>query len=300
MTDPITIFRGTSGLNIVDPPTRIGQQENGFVDLQAAVNISIDQSGRPQTRRGVTQLQSGSFHSLFCDGGDCFVVKDNALYQVAADGSLSGAIRSGLSNNRMSYAQVGDRTYYSNGIDFGIIYQGKHVDWVEEDYIGPETHRHFSGPVSGNHIAEFFGRMLIAKDNVLWWSEPYNFGLYDMAGSFVQFYTKIIMFAPVDMGLFLSTEKNTYFLTGRDPKQWQVKKVAGYPAIEWTNIRVEAADIGAELSGQYVVWASCEGAILGMPDGNIVNLNKRKVIYPESARTGFGALVGTNYIHGMM
>jgi len=294
MAEPITIFKGTTGLNTVSDPVRIEP-----TDLQVAVNISIDSSGRPRTRRGLTQLQTGSFHSLFCAGRDCFVIKDGSLYQVAANGSLSGAIKSGLSNNRMSYAQVGDRTYYSNGIDLGIIYQGQHVDWDEEDYIGPGTHRHFSGPVSGDHIAEFFGRMLIAKYNVLWWSEPYNFGLYDMASSFVQFYTKIIMLAPVDQGLFISTEKNTYFISGRDSTKWQARKVAGYPAIEWTNVKVEADDIGAEVSGQYAVWASSEGAILGTPDGNIINLNKKKIIYPETAKTGFGCLVGTNYIHGM-
>jgi len=141
--------------------------------------------------------------------------------------------------------------------------------------------------------------MLVSKENVLWWSEPYNFGLFDMAVSFVQFYTKIVMLAKVNGGLFLSTEKNTYFLAGRDPGQWQAQKVAGYPAIEWTNTIAEASDIGAELPGQYAVWVSREGVILGAPDGNIVNLNKRKIIYPETVKSGFGGLIGTNFIHGV-
>ena len=53
--------------------------------------------------------------------------------------------------------------------------------------------------------------MLISRDNVLWWSEPFDFGLYDAAKSFIQFYTKIIMLKPVKDGLFLSTEKTNLF-----------------------------------------------------------------------------------------
>ncbi len=300
MSEPIVIFQGTSGLNIVDDPVRFKTDSNGISDLQVAVNVSIDQSGRVRSRRGVTQLQEGNYHSLFCAGGDCFVVGDDTLYQVASNGSLS-SIRSSLTKVQMSYAQIGDRTYYTNSFELGIIYQGQHVDWEEESYFGPETHRSFSGPMPGHHLAEFFGRMLITNENALFWSEPYNFGLFNLAASFVQFHTKIIMLKTMDSGLFLSTENNTYFLIGRDPGQWQLRKVANYPAIEGTCAidYISGADIGLEIPGQVAVWASREGAIMGLPDGRITNLNKKKIIYPETAQTGFGGLVGYNFIHGV-
>lgn len=298
MSDPITIYSGSTGLNIVDPPTRLIMQDNGFVDIQVAINVTIDRSGRVQSRPDVRQLQEGNFHSLFCKNKTCLVVSDGILYKVAIDGSLS-IIKFGLTDAKMDYTQVGDRIYYTNNYDLGIVYQEQYVDWIKENYYGPETHRHFDGPIPGNHLCEFFGRIIITKDNVLYYSEPYNFGLFNFAGSFIQFHTKIIMLATVNNGLFISTENNTYFLVGRDPKQWQLQKVAGYPAIEWTNTFIEASDIGAELPGQYAVWASKEGAILGTPEGNIINLNKRKIIYPEAAKTGFGGMFGTNFIHGM-
>jgi hypothetical protein len=296
---PITIFQGSSGLNIVDDPVRIEQTRGGRVDLQVAVNVFIDQSGRVLSRRGTSLLQSGSYHSLFCDGGDCFVIQGDTMYRVAEDGSLS-SIKTGLHESRMSYAQAGDRTYYANGFDRGIIYQGAHEDWTAGTYVGPDTHRQFTGPVTGNHLAVYFGRMLIAVENVLWWSEPYNFGLYDPAASFVQFHTKIRMMKPVDGGLYLSTEKKTYFLAGRSPLAWVSRTVCGYPAIDWavSGNYMDGADLGLD-PGQYAVWASREGAILGSPDGAVRNLNKRKIIYPEEARTGFGELIGTNFIHGV-
>jgi len=295
MRDKITIFQGSTGLNIVDDPVRLAE-----TDLQVAVNISIDQSGRVKSRPRTMQVQAGNFHSLFCDGGDCFVIKDTALYQVAADGSLTG-IRSGLTDAPMAFAQVGDKTYYTNGFEKGIISGGVSSVWSKGTYVGPTTHRHFSAPPIGHHLAVFAGRMLISQDNVLWWSEPFNFGLYDLSGSFVQFNTKITLVKPIDAGVFISTEKNTYFLSGTDPKQWTLRTVATYPAIEWTDAieYLSAADLGIDIPGKVPVWASTEGAILGTPNGNIINLNKKKVIYPEVARSGFGGLIGFNFIHGV-
>lgn len=292
---PITIFKGTTGLNTVSDPVRIKSS-----DLQVAVNISIDSSGRPHERKSSKLLQSGNFHSLFCDGGDCFVVKDGSLYNVASDGSLSG-IRSGMNNSRMSYTQVGDRTYYTNSFDLGYIENGVSYVWKKGEYTGPDTTKVFSAPMPGNHLTAFAGRMFISQGNVLWWSEPFNFGLYNQAESFVQFNTKILMLKPVEGGLFVSTEKNIYFLTGLNPKGWQVNKIANYPAVEWSDSieYVSATDLGFDTVGMCALWVTPEGAILGLPTGRIINLNKKKIIYPDNAKTGFGGLIGLNFIHGV-
>ena len=301
MSQPITIFSGGTGLNIVQDPVRIPYQKNGLSDEQVAVNVTIDQSYRMNTRKGVQSLQSGAYHSLFCDGGDCFVVQGDSLYQVAADGSLKG-IRSGLTEDaRMDFSQVGDTTYYMNGHELGWINGGTSYVWSKGIYTGPDTNRVFSGPMAGQHLAELAGRMFIAQENIVWWSEPFNFGLFNKAESFAQFHTKAIMLKPVDNGMFVSTERHTYFLEGVNPKGWKAHKVAGYPAIEWTDAidYVNSMDLGFDFAGLCPVWASREGAIFGMPSGQVLNLNKEKMIYPESAKTGFGGLIGFNYIHGV-
>lgn len=301
MTKPITIFTGATGLNIVEDPVRLPRQKDGTSDLQAAVNVSIDQSLRVNSRRGVSQLQSGAFHSLFCDRGDGFVVKGDSLFQVAADGSLRG-VRSGLTEGaRMDFSQVGDRTYYVNGFELGYVVGGTSYTWGKGEYAGPDTNRVFSGPVPGNHLTEFAGRMLISEGSVIWVSELYDFGLYDKAERFVQFNTKVLMMKPVDAGLFVSTERFTYFLEGLSPTQWKPWKLAGYPAVEWSDAidYVNSVDLGFEQSGLCPLWASPEGAIMGLPTGQIINLNKDKVIYPEAVKAGFGCLFGLNYIHGV-
>jgi len=297
---PITTASGFSGLNTVEDPVRIAFKRGAVSDLQVAVNVTIDQSYRTFKRKGTTLLQSGAYHSLYCDGGDCFVVQGDTLYQVAADSTLT-VVRSGLrSGARMAFEQVADRTYYTNGFELGWVQGGISNTWQKGVYTGPDTSRQFEGPFPGNHLAFFFGKLLVAKDNVLWWSEPYNFGLFNMAESFVQFNTKIRMVKPVAGGCFVSTEKSTYFLGGNNPKAWTLMKVTTYPATEWS-VAIDYIDGGdIEMDpGLYAIWASSEGAVLGTPGGQAVNLTKSKVIYPDEATNGFGCLVGYTYIHGM-
>ena len=297
---PILIYSGATGLNTVDDPVRIGFQENGRTDLQVAINISIDQSNRINRRIGTKRLLTGSYHSLFCDGGDCFVISGGSLYRVNSDDTLTG-LRSGLTEDqRMDFEQVGDRTYYCNGYERGFIYNSVSYSWVAGTYTGPETNRDFSAPSTGVHLAMFQSRMFISEGPVLWWSEPFNFGLYNKAESFGQFHDGIIMIQPVYGGLFVSTDKKTYFASGLNPKDFTLKEVAQFPAIEWSNTaeKIDASDMGMD-GGLCALWASREGAILGFPTGQIFNLNKNKVVYPDDATTGFGCLRGYNFIHGV-
>jgi hypothetical protein len=291
---PIEIFKGTTGLNTVDDPVRIQP-----TDLQVAVNITIDRSGRPRTRNGLTELQSGSYHSLFATQTECYVCSGDSLYLMAADGSLTG-IRSGMTGNRVDYASFGDITYYVNGIDKGKIKSGVSYVWSKGTYTGPESTRFFSGPPDGDHIEVMGGRIFVSKDNVLWFSELYNFDLFDQAQGFVQYNTKILFIQSVKTGLYVSTERNTYYLAFQDGILMQ-RLVLSYPGIEWTNTFVDVmpADIGLESQGPLAAWASREGAIIGTSAGMVINVNRAKVIYPENAKAGFGSMVGYNFIHGL-
>jgi len=294
MREAITIFKGTTGLNTVDDPVRIEP-----TDLQSAVNITIERSGRVRTRNGLTELQTGAYHSLFCAGKDCFVISGDSLYQVATDGSLTG-IRSGLADRRMDFTQVGDLTYYVNGIDKGYVKAGVSYVWSKGTYTGPESTRFFTGPPDGDHIESLAGRMFVSKDNVLWFSELFNFDLFDQAQGFVQYQTKVLFIQAVRTGLYVSTENSIYFLAFQNGVLMS-RMVLPYPGIEWTNTKTDLtpADVGIESSGALAAWASREGAVIGTGDGVAININRKKIIYPESAKGGFGAMVGYNFIHGL-
>lgn len=298
--NPITIFRGTTGLNTVDDPVMLKADEAGHIALSKAIDITIEKSGRPITRKGKTKLQDGNFHSLFRYQDFVCVVKEDILYQVAFDGSLQ-EIKSGLTLDRkMTYAGVGDKVYYSNGIHFGYFKDGVDYVWSKGVYTGPDTNRTFNAPIPGQCLEHFSGRMFIASSNVLWWSELYDFTLYDLASSFLQFNSPITMLCSVDSGLFLSTERNTYFLAFNN-NLLVPRKVLPYPSIANT---VTKSDISAALlnpgySGKIVAWASREGVIIGINNGTVINLNRNKIIYPDTLTSGFGCFAGYHFIHGL-
>ena len=301
--NPITIFRGTSGLNTVDDPARIPMAKNAISDVAELVNMRVDSSWRPSKRVGQTLIESGVFHSLYCDGGDCLVAKDRdadtAIYQVGNDGTLAG-IRSGLDlGRRIAFKQYGEKTYYANGMQTGIVEDGVSNAWETGEYHGPATDRSFSIPTGITHLEIHSGRMFASTGNVLWWSELFRFDLFDQARSLIQFHTDIRIVKSVAGGMYVSTEHNTYFLTGNKPSEFTMVKVASFPAVEWSDAieYVDGGDIGFD-PGRCALWVSIEGAILGLPSGQILNLTKHKIIYPENVRTGFGCLMGYNFIHG--
>jgi len=301
MADPITIFRGTSGLNTVDDPARINSNEAGLIDIVESINMTIDRSGRPMTRTGLTTLQEGNFHSLFCDRKDCFVVKDDALYKINSNGELTG-IRSGLTSGAwLDYVQFGDYTYYVNGYELGRIKDGTSYVWSKGIYTGPDTTKHFTGPIAGHHIDIFSGRIFISLDNTLYWSELFNFDVFNNAENFLSFNSKILFIQATNTGLFISTENNVYFIVPNSNGTFNQVLSTPYPGIEWSNSKsnINSLEFGYETSGQIVAWNSPEGVVVGLPNGMALNMNKNKIIYPENVSNGFGGFVGYNFIHGM-
>ena len=298
--NPALVFNGMSGINtVVDPDQLKVEADTGIAELAAAVNITIGQSHEGSLRPGSTLVEAGDFHSLFCDGGECLTARGTSLFLVGTDLSIRG-LRSGMSGDRIGYAQGADRIFYANGTDNGMVVDGVSYPWPFKEYVGPRTNRHFSPAPAVRHLSWAFGRIFIAEGSTVWWSEYLNPYLFNLAKCFWMLPTTVLMIKRVGGGMFVSDEKRTWFYRGANPnKVDEIVKVADFPAYEWSEAidYVEGADIGIDIPGQCAMWASPEGAILGTPTGQIINMNKNKVIYPETCRQGAGLLMGYNYIH---
>lgn len=112
-------FEKFIGLNNVDEEEALSTRE-----LRVALNVDITDRGFIKRRKGYTQLQSGSFHSLWSEGGVALVVSGDSLYSIDPNMELS-LVRSGLALGRtLSYAYVDGNVYYSNGIVTGRVDNG--------------------------------------------------------------------------------------------------------------------------------------------------------------------------------
>ena len=298
------LMAASTGLNTVADPTRINYDiETGISDLGVAVNVTIDQTGWISRREGFIQQYSGACHSLYSDGDLCLFVGDGDLYRLLLD--YSAELVQPLSvDDKMAYTQVNRSFYYTNKTDYGIVApNGQYKVWEALPYIGPTTNRVFDGPRPGSHLAFFAGRIFVSEGDVLWWSEPYAFSWFDRSRNFVRFSSDIRMIKTVENGLFISDEKQTYFLSGHNPREFMRTVVAPYPAIEWSDAidYVETWEIGLDNlePGLCALWASLEGACLGTSNGIFLNLNKKKVIYPETGTYGASMVKGYHFIHSI-
>lgn len=304
--DPVHLFSSTTGLNTtVDEARLVLNTETGECELARGTNITIDRSGRPSRRVGFSQITAGSFHSLFCDGGPCLVVQertnDAALMMAASDLSLFG-LRSPLTKGkRMAFWQDGDITFYSNGVENGIVVDGVSKVWPDHtEHVGPETSRGFFPAPIGHHLTVAHGRMWIFEGNVLWYSEPFAYGKFDKSRCYFQFHTPGRMVRGVRGGLWVADSQSTMFFEGSNPAEMVLQRKASYPILEWSDsiITVDAVEYGYEWSpGQSIVAVSSEGLCLLGPGGEFDNIGKRKILLPPGATSGATLIRGDNAIH---
>ena len=292
MRNPLTIFTGTPGLNNRVDPVRLKiDRETGIAELAEAANVTIDDTGRVSRRPGSTIEHLGVYHSIFCDKGDCFVVKDRtsdaAIYQIGTDKSLTG-VRSGLQKGeRISFCQVGSKTYYSSRYQNGVIEGGISTSWPGYTHVGTETQRVFYPAPLGSHIAYFKGCMWIADGAYLWVSEPYAVGKFRLAARGFPFPSDIRMVKPVTNGVWVSDSEKTGFIPASDKfEEMRFAKRSSFPAHEWSEA-IELVDLSKtslQLPGQSAIWSSDAGLNIGTEDGQLMVTTEAKLIYPTGAK----------------
>lgn len=307
---PITLYTAAAGLNTRLDPQRLtqGVRDNpGLVELSQAVNISIDDRGLVSLRNGDTLAQAGEFHSLFCDGRDCFVVQeragDAAIMQVIPDLSLNG-VRSGLSTDRrMAWCQVNNDTLYSNGVENGIIRGGASVPWTAGTYAGPDADLAFETSVPrASHIGfRPGGQLLLAEGPAIWINHlPFQFGLFSKRQGYIGFDSDVMMLAVVRDGFFASDSHRTWFF--RKAEGWYAYRqelAEDAPALlgSLAHDRVSLREVGLEGNGFGRVWASSKGICLGADDGSLINLIEDQINYPTGYVRGSCLLRKKTVIH---
>jgi len=97
------------------------------------------------------------------------------------------------------------------------------------------------------------------------------------------------MIAAVQTGAFISTTKAVYFVSGTEPKKWEMKKVLEYPALEYGRNQggINPSHLGFETKQLSVLFATANGPVVGLPDGTAVNLVDKNIHFPDCGqRTG--------------
>ena len=299
---PISIFSGTTGINNKVDPSRLRfDPKTGIVDLAAAVNTDVDDTGRPSRRRGRTAtVRAEAWKNLFGCGSYGIGTKGNALCVIESDLSYT-ALRNITSYAKMSYVRDTDGeqdvVYYTNGHENGKIINKVSYAWSVGEKTS-ETKEFSAAPIG--HLIEKRKRMFIAQDNILWYSEPNSNDLYRLGTNHFRFMSRTRMVQAVAGGLWVSDSDAIYFLGGEiNPSNMEMplqEKMADYPVSRGTGVKVPGSKIGDEgLSGIVVMFTTNKGVCIGTRDGQLINATERKIDLPSSL-TGAGLYKDGKYI----
>lgn len=143
----------------------------------------------------------------------------------------------------------------------------------------------FKAPLPPGDILGYYnGRLYSASGNVLWYSDPYNFELCDLRENFLQFESRVTIFAPVSDGVFVGSESETVFLRGGDPSEFERVPVSPaasvFGTLAYANPRFVTAD---GVRGATPMWATERGICFGGDGGQFIELTSDRYVLPDVA-----------------
>lgn len=268
------------GLDTSNDPVK--HRNNAGIKLTKAENVNLSRVFSVERRDGYSLWKSGSYSNLWGNGEVCYATKAGDLYKINAD-STETLLQSSVGNFPMSFADT--RTgyvYWTNG-----AFIGKIKDGVASD-LGSTTDEFKATLPAGKYLAYLAPRLLVAKSNVIFISDPIKRDVYHQYQGFIQFDSEVQMMAPIGKSLFVSDEKNTWFLRKMDnplnipAPLFRMEKVADYPSVSGNPFK-EITDIamGEQTLSEAVMWVSKRGVCIGGPDGLFVNLTEQKYEMPS-------------------
>lgn len=93
------------------------------------------------------------------------------------------------------------------------------------------------------HIIKYYrGRLYIASDNILWYSEPFQYQHFNLASNYFEFPERIKEVMPVEDGIWIGSDR-LYYLSGDSPDEFKRSTKEYVKVIEGT---------GTKISGSYI------------------------------------------------
>ena len=136
----------------------------------------------------------------------------------------------------------------------------------------------FEAPLPpGKWVRYYRGRLLTVVGRTIFYSLPYNYGIYHPATDFIQLDADVTLCEPTQDGVFLATDSNTWFLDGDDITKAPLKPLAPYGAIPNT--------AAAEPNTLNLWWFTPRGAVR-TKDDNTLEMKQDEHMAFGAASTG--------------
>jgi hypothetical protein len=269
---PIITINRFSGINNQIDPVRM-EWGGGSMPLVAAVNCDIDDSGMISLREGYTLSASGNIHSLWSDGSVCLFKSGGSLKALGPDLKTITTILTGLDPHaRVSYKSINNDIYLTDNSIIGYVRDGAF------NFLTDPANT-FKAAMPAGHLIEYFNaRLYVARDNLIFFSDPATYQYYDKRYGFIWLPGRVTLFCSVEDGIYVSDGSATYFMSGASPHDFSItNRVADYPALEGSAVKLTAEVLAMDgMTGKVAVWSSPKGICLGGSGGKFINLTQAK------------------------
>lgn len=136
-------------------------------------------------------------------------------------------------------------------------------------------------PPVGVDITFHGGRLFVARGNLLYYSEPFAFELFDRRKSFV-LPSRITALAGLHTGIFIGTEQQHFWLAGKEIQNYELEERAGGAAIPGT-VSFAPKRMFEKSADETIVaiWQTSDGIVMGEESGALTNLTADRFIFPS-------------------
>lgn len=140
-------------------------------------------------------------------------------------------------------------------------------------------------PPAGNLLGYYHGRMYVAVGDILYYSEPYAYELFDLR-RYIALDGRVTMFAPIEdrdnPGVLVGTDKSIGWMPGTNPDEFQYVPRADYGVIYGTMAYIDGAMYEDHRFGarQLPMFLTTAGLCIGLPGGEMQNITRSKYIFP--------------------
>ena len=150
----------------------------------------------------------------------------------------------------------------------------------------PLLTQHMVPPPPGHLLAHHNGRIYIAYDNIVWYTEHHRPELINLDDNFIPMEKRVTFLAGVNDGIWIGTQDRIVFIQGDPPQidkhNYMIK--AKYGCIENTQIAVEGEKLGGEepIAGMAWIITTEEGIHIATEGGFLKNVTEGRVKFPYS------------------
>lgn len=163
------------------------------------------------------------------------------------------------------------------------IYSATELKQSEEGRLCPTAHLK---PIhTGDIIRWHNGRLYVAHNDKVYFSEALRPHLYNSAHNFWQLSGTVSIVEPVASGIYVGDSRGVWFYDGPDPTAAKPKLVTHHRAVFRSSLRVDANQFNqkqVQTSDYCAMWLSASGFVVGLATGQILEPNADKVVLPHT------------------